>query len=209
MNDFDNKAAEWDMNSMHWDRSKAIANEIIKLIPLNKEMRALEYGAGTGITAFLLHDYLKEIVLMDNSAEMVRVINEKIIKSEVKNLTALNFNLEMDDYKDGKFDLIFTQMVLHHINDIDKIISTFYNLLNLESYLVIADLYEEDGSFHGDGFTGHTGFNMDSLSGILRKNCFSDVFHETCFVIDRKISETESKKFEVFIMIAKKQKTIS
>ena len=61
-------------------------------------------------------------------------------------------------------------MVLHHVNDIEKIIGKFYRLLNPGGYLAIADLYEEDGSFHGDGFTGHKGFNMDSLSGILRKN---------------------------------------
>jgi ubiquinone/menaquinone biosynthesis C-methylase UbiE len=204
MNDFDTKAAEWDNNPMHWDRSEAIANEIIKLIPLKKEMMALEYGAGTGITSFLLKDYLKEITLMDNSSEMVRVINDKIKSSKVKNLKTLNFNLETDEYKDGKFDLIFTQMVLHHVTDIDKIINTFHQLLNPNGYLVIADLYEEDGSFHGDGFLGHKGFNIYSLSGILRKNRFSDISHKTCFVIDRKISEIESKQFEVFIMVAKK-----
>ena len=54
MNEFDIKAAEWDKNQMHWDRSEAIAKEIIKLIPLKKEMTALEYGAGTGYKTFLL-----------------------------------------------------------------------------------------------------------------------------------------------------------
>ncbi len=34
---------------------------------------------------------------MDNSSEMIKVINEKIRSSEVKNLRALNFNLETDD----------------------------------------------------------------------------------------------------------------
>jgi len=204
MNDFDNKAAEWDLNPMHLDRSLAIAKEIIKLVPLDKDMRALEYGAGTGITSFVLKDYLKEIVLMDNSVEMVRVTNDKIKSSKARNLKALNFNLETDEYKDDKFDLIFTQMVLHHINDTDNIIKKFYRLLKPESFLVIADLYEEDGSFHGDGFDGHKGFNTDSLAAILRNNQFSDISHSTCFVIDRKISENELKQFKVFIMIAKR-----
>ena len=204
MNEFDKKAAEWDNNPMHWERSEAVANEIIKLIPLKKEMKALEYGAGTGITSFLLMDYLKEITLMDSSEEMVRMINNKIQSNKVKNLKTLNFNLETDEYKDGKFDLIFSQMVLHHVNDIDKIVSKFYRLLNKNSYLVIADLYEEDGSFHGDGFTGHKGFNIDSLSDILRRNGFSDINHKSCFVINRPISETESKQFEVFILAAQR-----
>ena len=204
MNDFDIKAVEWDKNPANWERSKAVANKIIKLIPLNKEMSALEYGAGTGITSFLLKDYLNEITLMDNSSEMVRVMNEKIKSSKVKNIKTLNFNLETDEYKDGKFDLIFTQMVLHHVHDIKKIISTFHHLLNPKSYLVIADLYEEDGSFHGEDFTGHKGFNIDSLSDILREERFTYLSQETCFVIDRKVSENESKQFEMFIMTAKR-----
>jgi SAM-dependent methyltransferase len=142
---------------------------------------------------------------MDNSSEMVRMINEKINSSKAANLKALNFNLETDVYKEGKFDLIFTQMVLHHVIDVERIISTFHKLLNPDGHLVIADLYEEDGSFHGEGFTGHNGFNIDSLSGILKKNRFSDIFHKTCFIIDRKISETVSKQFEVFILVGKRE----
>lgn len=203
MNEFDSKAHEWDSNPMHWERSAAIAEEIKKLIPLSREMTALEYGAGTGITSFLLKDYIKEITLMDNSAEMIRVINEKISSTKTKNLRAVNFNLEEEEYE-GKFDLIFTQMVLHHVDDPEKIIRVFHQLMNKGAYLAIADLIEEDGSFHGDGFTGHKGFNMDWLSGILRKNRFSDIFYKTCFVIDRKISENETKKFDVFIMTSKR-----
>jgi ubiquinone/menaquinone biosynthesis C-methylase UbiE len=122
----------------------------------------------------------------------------------VNNLKTLNFNLETDEFNDGKFDLIFTQMVLHHVNDIEKIINTFHRLLNPNGYLVIADLYEEDGSFHGDGFTGHRGFNVNSLSDILRNNHFENISCKTCFVIDRKISETESKQYDVFILAGRR-----
>ncbi len=204
MNEFDIKAAGWDQNPMHRERSEAIANEIKKLIPLKKEMTALEYGAGTGITSFLLKDYLKEITLMDNSTEMVNVIKDKILTTKSENLKVINFNLENSEYKGGKFDLIFTQMVLHHVTDIETIIKRFYQLLNPEGYLAVADLYKEDGSFHGAGFDGHRGFDMDELSQIIQKNHFSDISHRECFVINRKISETESKQYPVFLLIAKR-----
>ncbi len=204
MSEFDNKAAEWDKNPMHWDRSEAIANEIKALLPLNKEMRALEYGAGTGITSFLLKDLLKEITLMDNSTEMVKVMNGKISASQVKNMRAMNFDLENTDFNDGTFDLIFTQMVLHHVININNIFKRFYRLLNKDGYLAIADLYTEDGSFHGDGFNGHLGFDIGDLTSILIKNNFHTISHKECFVIDRKISETESRQFPVFLLIAKK-----
>jgi len=203
MNEFDIKAAAWDKNPMHWDRSEAIANEIKKLIPLNRDMTALEYGAGTGITSFLLKDHLKKITLMDNSTEMVKMMTAKIEATKVENMLALNFDLEHNDYAGGSFDLIFTQMVLHHVNDIDSIIKKFSSLLNPGGYLAIADLYEEDGSFHGEGFTGHRGFDIGKLSEILNKNRLKKVTHKTCFTIDKKVSETETKKFDVFLLIGK------
>jgi tRNA (cmo5U34)-methyltransferase len=202
-NEFDSKAAGWDMNSMHWDRSEAIAKEINNLIPLNKDMTALEYGAGTGILSFLLKDYLREITLMDNSSEMIKIINGKIAATKVKNLKALNFDLEHSDYPEGRFDLIFTQMVLHHVADIENIVKKFYNLLNPGGFLAIADLYTEDGSFHGPGFMGHKGFDIEILSDLIRKHGFTAVSHRQCFVIDRKISDNETKKYGVFLLISK------
>ena len=202
MNEFDLKAAGWDADPMHWDRSRAIADDLTNLIPLSKEWKVMEYGAGTGISSFLLKDKVKDITLMDNSAEMIRVMNEKIESSKVKNLKALNFDLEHNDYTGGKFDLIFTQMVLHHVNDVESIIKRFSKLINPGGYLAIADLFEEDGSFHGEGFKGHRGFKIENLSALLIKNQFSNISHKTCFVIDRKISEGLTKKFEVFLLIA-------
>jgi tRNA (cmo5U34)-methyltransferase len=204
MNEFDIKAADWDKNQMHWDRSEVIANEIKKIIPLNKEMKALEYGAGTGITSFLLKDYLKDILLMDNSMEMVKIMNNKIEATKVPNMAAMNFDLEHNDYKDGKFDLIFTQMVLHHVVDTETIITRFAKLLNNGGYIAIADLYTEDGSFHGDGFTGHKGFDPEKLKTILHKNLFSAISHFNCFTINRQISDTDSKQFGVFLITGKK-----
>ena len=202
MNEFDIKAAEWDNSPIHWDRSRAIVNEMIRLIPLNKEMTALEFGAGTGIASFLLKDYLKEITLMDSSSEMVRIINDKIKTSDAANLKELNFDLEQMDYSGGKFDLIFTQMVLHHVADIENVLMRFSKLINPGGYLAIADLYPEDGSFHGADFTGHKGFDVEVLSNQINKSGFTDISHRQCYLINKKISDTEIKPFAVFLMIA-------
>jgi tRNA (cmo5U34)-methyltransferase len=203
MNEFDSKAAGWDQNPMHWDRSRAIVEEMKKRFSLDNRMTAMEFGAGTGIASFLLRDILKEITLMDNSSEMVRIIEEKIRAAEVKNLKVLNFDLEHNDLNNKvKFDLIFTQMVLHHVADIEGIIKKFGKMLNSGGHLAIADLYEEDGSFHGEGFTGHLGFDPENLGAILSKNRFRDITHNSCFIIDREISETEKKQYSVFLLTA-------
>jgi 2-polyprenyl-3-methyl-5-hydroxy-6-metoxy-1,4-benzoquinol methylase len=203
MSEFDAKAADWDKNPMHWDRSVAIADEILKMIPIKPYFRAMEFGAGTGILSFLLKDNLKEILLIDNSSEMVRLTNEKIEASGVANLRTKFFDLEHSDFTGDKFNLIFTQMVLHHVSDIENIISKFHSMLSPGGYLAIADLYSEDGSFHGEGFDGHRGFDPDNLAAILQTKQFNSISHKECFKISRVISESETRNFPVFLITAK------
>lgn len=202
MNEFDIKAAGWDQNPMIWNRANAIANEIKKQLPLNNRMTALEFGAGTGVTSFILKDSLKEITLMDNSREMVKIMDEKIKETGVKNLKTVNFNLEHENYNVAKFDLVFNQMVLHHITDIRDILNKFFNLLNPGGFLALADLYPENGSFHGEGFTGHKGFDPAKLSELLSKGGFNNISHRQCFVINKEISDSVKKQFEVFLLTA-------
>jgi len=204
VNEFDIKASGWDQNPMHWDRSLAVASQIRELIPLTKQMTALEFGAGTGITGFLLKDYLKEITLMDTSLEMLRVINGKIESAGADNLNTLYFDLEKADLKETTFDLIFNQMVLHHINNTENIIYKFYNMLNPGGFLAIADLFPEDGSFHGKDFTGHKGFDPEELSKLLIKAGFTNISYRKCFVIEKKISDSESKHFDLFLILSQR-----
>jgi tRNA (cmo5U34)-methyltransferase len=204
MNEFDSKAAEWDNNSMHWDRSLAITNQIKKRIPLEKQMIGLEYGAGTGIASFMLKDYLKEITLMDNSSEMVKVIHQKIASSKSKNLKPLLFDLEHGDYHAGKFDFIFSQMVLHHVSDIRQLFHKFYQLLHSGGYLAIADLYTEDGSFHGEEFTGHKGFNVEVLQDEMMAAGFKQVVAQPCYTIKKTVNNI-LREYPIFLMTSRKQ----
>lgn len=206
MNEFDIKALTWDQNPMIWNRANAIAKEILNSVPLNKKMSALEFGAGTGVTSFILKDSLREITLMDNSAEMFRIIESKIKESGVSNMKAVNFNLETGIYKNGTFDFLFNQMVLHHIDDIPGIIKKFYNLLNPGGYLALADLYPEDGSFHGEGFTGHKGFDPRNLSKLVAAQGFSDVSYRKCFTMNKQLTDTITKQFDIFLLTARKPK---
>jgi len=202
MNEFDIKAAGWDQNPMHWDRSAAIVKELLKQVPVRKEMTAMEFGAGTGITSFLLKDHLNEITMLDSSSEMVKIMQEKVKAGNIKNLKPLLFDLEKEEWTGNKFDLLITQMVLHHVTDLDNIFLKFYKVINPGGYLAIADLYIEDGSFHGEGFTGHKGFDIDTLANRLRNHGFGNISARKCFEINKEISEGVFRKFGVFLLIA-------
>ncbi len=202
MNEFDIKASGWDENPIHHARSEAIAKEMLRLLPIKKEMSAIEFGAGTGLLSFMLKDFLNDIILMDNSTEMVKVANKKIDATGAKNLKTIVFDIEHETYSGKTFDLIFTQMVLHHVNDIEKLFRNFYKILNPNGFIAIADLYTEDGSFHDEGFSGHNGFNVEDLTLTLNKCNFRVSTAEQCFTINKKISENMTNQYPVFLLIA-------
>lgn len=200
MSEFDARANDWDKNPMHWERSEAIANAFLKIVPVKAEMKALEYGAGTGILSFLLSEKFSEITLMDNSSQMVQVTIEKIQKTGLRHFRPLLFDLESTQYEGSNFDCILSQMVLHHVGDVYSILQKFYSMLNIGGYLAIADLYTEDGSFHGPGANVHLGFDPENLKDILLSKGFTDIRYETCFEVKRE----NNKKFPIFLIVARK-----
>jgi tRNA (cmo5U34)-methyltransferase len=199
MSDFDNRARDWDKDKNHTERSEAIASELEKMVPLNHSMKALEYGAGTGLLSFLLKDKLAEITLMDSSAEMIKVCEEKVEYYGTTNIKPRWTDLEHTDY-DETFDIIYHQMVLHHVNDVDAILETFYTLLNTGGYLAIADLYTEDGSFHGPEVKVHWGFDPATIAETLRRVGFRNIEYKTCFVLKREFG----KDYPIFLLVAQK-----
>lgn len=199
MTEFDLKAKTWDDNKMHLDRSVAIADAIAKQIPLQASMKVLDYGAGTGILSFLMKDRFAEITLMDSSQGMIDVCLEKCRFYQTKNIFPLVYDLE-HQFLDQKFDLIYNQMVMHHVEDVEAMISKFYNLLNPGGYLAIADLYPEDGSFHGPGAKVHLGFDPEELARTFAKAGFENMAWETCFTVTRPTGEA----FPVFLITGQK-----
>lgn len=200
MSEFDIKAGQWDKNLMHRERADAVADAIRTHIPLSRKMKALEFGAGTGLLSYNLKDHLGQITMVDNSEGMVKILREKAGHSDNPDFKVLKADLENEEYTGEKVDLIYTLMVLHHVEDVNKILGMFREILLPGGYLAIADLYSEDGSFHGEGFTGHKGFDPEELSALLEKYGFSELTHRTVYVIDKVVEESSRKQFGVFLL---------
>jgi tRNA (cmo5U34)-methyltransferase len=198
-NEFDLKAREWDSNPGHTERSGAIAEALQDMIPLNKGMSAMEFGAGTGLLSFLLKSNFSEITLMDTSVEMIKVIQHKMKEQGILNMKPVLINLEAEDFA-GKFDIIYNQMVFHHVENIEIILQKFHDMLVPGGYLAIADLYPEDGSFHGEGFKGHLGFDPGSLTEKLEKYGFTNIVHRPCYTVGKNMESGQSKDFPLFLM---------
>jgi tRNA (cmo5U34)-methyltransferase len=203
MSEFDLKANDWDKNNVNLERAREIANQLLLTIPFRPGMKVMEFGAGTALLSFMLQDMFSSVTLVDNSGEMIRICNEKIIQTKATHIQAIKIDLETEYFED-KFDVIYTQMTFHHISDIGKMAHTLHHLLNEGGILAIADLYTEDGTFHDEGFTGYKGFDPEWLSNVMHQSGFKDVSYNTVFVQKKIQPGGKLKEYPVFLMSAKK-----
>lgn len=204
MNRFDAEALTWDENPDHFKRSKAIADEIKKRVPIFSDWSGMELGCGTGILGFFFQPLLKELIMVDESKEMLHVTQEKINSGGFNNMRINNINLLMESYL-LKHNFIMSQMTFHHILDIPKILSILYKILLPGGYLCIADLVEEDGTFHSHipDFDGHKGFKVDWLKQELKTAGFVELEHTIGYTLEKK-NPIGQKEFPIFLVIAKK-----
>ena len=119
-------------------------------------------------------------------------------------MTPINIDLAKELRPSESFNLIYTSLSFHHIIDTQKILTTFRQLLNPSGYLCIADFDEEDGSFHGEGFSGHNGFNRDNLTKMLEESGFIKIHSHICHEIIKEKSAGR-KSYPIFAMFARKK----
>jgi ubiquinone/menaquinone biosynthesis C-methylase UbiE len=106
---------------------KSILENINSDLDLNYNV--LEIGTGTGIISFSIYSKVSSITATDISPEMVRIANQKLIKSEIKNI---EFQVQ-DSYNltflDKSFDVVIASNLLHLLYEPEKPIGEIKRVL--------------------------------------------------------------------------------
>jgi ubiquinone/menaquinone biosynthesis C-methylase UbiE len=199
---FDAEAATWDADPGHEARQMAVAHAIEEVLDLNPRMSALDVGGGTGRLSILLADRVGSVVVTDPSAGMVQVARERIEEAGLSGrLSAVRADLTTDRLS-GSFDVVWSSMALHHVQDLEGLLRAVAGLLVDGGRLAVADLDEDpDGAFHADlaDFDGHHGFDRELLTGQLARAGFADISFVDATTIPR-----GDREFGVFLCTATK-----
>jgi ubiquinone/menaquinone biosynthesis C-methylase UbiE len=199
--DFDARARTWDEDASKRERARRVAEAIAARVPSLARKTVLEYGAGTGLLGLALQPLVAQVTLADSSREMLAVADEKIASGGIRNARTLHLDLTAAPVPELRCDVVCTLMTLHHIPDTDGILRAFQRLLSSGGFVCIADLDREDGSFHGEGFAGHNGFERAELRAQLERSGFRDVRLDTVFEVS-KATAAGTRAFPVFLATA-------
>jgi ubiquinone/menaquinone biosynthesis C-methylase UbiE len=198
---FDGLATQWDEDPKRVRMAEAVAEVMTRHLSLHQTQTLLEYGAGTGLIALRLYPYVRDLIALDSSDGMLAVLKNKLKRWNVETIQPRMGSWEgLGDLKDC-VDVIVSSMTLHHVRDTSGILKAFHQTLRTGGQLAIADLDEEDGSFHGEpGVAEHKGFNRE----MFRQKCEDAGFEQIRF--ENAYSMVKSgKTFSVFLMTAQKK----
>ncbi|MDA8405110.1 MAG: class I SAM-dependent methyltransferase [Desulfobacteraceae bacterium] len=204
---FDQAAASWEDNPARIELTRSVADAITKQIPLSGAMQALEFGCGTGLVSMRIAGSVGRIVAVDTSAGMIEVLEQKIRENHISNIQTRLMDLTDGAFPAERFDLVFSNMAMHHIKDIPHLLAIFHRLLNSGGYLALTDLDKEDGGFHGDiPDVFHYGFDRPAFADWMEAAGFSNISATTAHVMKKKHALTGlPAEFPVFLAIGRKQ----
>ena len=91
-------------------------------------------------------------------------------------------------------------MTLHHVADVPALFRQFARHLRPGGQVALADLDEEDGSFHETAVgIHHCGFSREQIKAWLEDSGFQEIHLETATVIRK-----EGKDYPVFLATARR-----
>lgn len=202
---FDEAAASWD-KPIRVELARAVATAILDRIPFDRKQTAMEFGCGTGLVTALLAPHLQSVVATDTSAGMLRELESKIQAIKLTNITTRKIDLTRDPLPEERFQLIFSSMTLHHIENIGNLLRIFHTLLEPGGHIALADLEREDGTFHSD-HTGvvHLGMESGELLAWGKEAGFIDLTVKTAHVIRKEGNDGKEHEYPVLLLCGKKR----
>ena len=202
--DFDKVASSWDENPQRRLLAAAVATGIAEAVTLHHDMHVLEYGCGTGLVGLQLARGIGQLTAIDTSAGMLDELRSKSRALDLDNVKPLLISPDRCSLPAAAYDLVFTSMVLHHIEETEVLFRHFYEALKPGGFLALADLEREDGSFHEDP-TGiaHHGFDPQALLILLKGLGFTGLQTKTIHTVRKQHGENELS-YPVFLITGQK-----
>lgn len=111
------------------------ANDIIEvphikeLLPKTSGLKVLDLGCGNGNYDLKFFRNVKKLDAIDSSKRMLNEFSQQLVKNKLFQFYLHHTKVENYSYPEGKYDLVFSTLLFHHISHLDEIISNVHKSL--------------------------------------------------------------------------------
>ena len=202
---FNEIAASWDEHAGRVETAQGVARAMLDTLDLRGDERALEFGCGTGLVTALLASSVAHVTAADSAPGMLAVLEQKRAELGLDNVETLQADVSVQAPQ-GPFDLIFSSMTLHHIEDVAGLFRRLAGMLAPGGRVALADLEAEDGTFHGPDKPGiaHHGFERADLERWLREAGLKDVRLSTAHMVHKLGADEREHDYPIILAVARK-----
>jgi len=195
---FKDKAPDWDAHPIPKAISAGVGAALLRAVQWSPNMEILDFGAGTGLIAAHVAPMVKRLWAVDVSASMLEKLKAK---AELADRVETVRQDIMTKPLTRTFDGIVSAMAMHHVQDSKQLFERFYEHVAPGGFVALADLDQEDGSFHPADIEGvyHKGFEREALAELMTQAGFVNPVFETAVTLEK-----EGREYPVFLVTARK-----
>lgn len=199
---FDSIAEEWDeIRKKYFDddvRNIAIERSDIKN---KKGLVVADIGTGSGFMALELSKYAREVIGIDVSDEMLKRAKQTADGIGIDNIIFIKGNMENIPVIDNSVDIVFSNMVLHHVENPFKGIVEIHRVLKPGGKLIITDVMKHNNEWaRFEMYDRWLGFNIEDVKKWFIRSNFHEVsVNDTGLFATAKSSKGEIAKAGIFM----------
>jgi excisionase family DNA binding protein len=154
----------------------ALREIIFSQIKIEKEDTVADIGAGTGYLTLELAKKAAQVFAVDNSSQMLSIAREEAGKAGITNIRFLEGNAEKLPLEPGTVDLVYANMLLHHVNDPLQVFKEMYRILKPGGMVMVTDIVEHEHTWlRQEKSDLWLGFSKDDLWEWIKEAGFENI----------------------------------
>jgi len=134
---FGERAAFYTTSPSHTDPQ--VLARVVELARPQPNWTALDIATGSGHTAFALAPYLRSIVGIDITTEMLREAEKLKVEHAIENVVFQTGDVHELPFEGGSFDLVTCRRAAHHFSNIGRALQEIRRVLRPSGRVVIDD----------------------------------------------------------------------
>lgn len=200
---FNQVAPRWEeIRKDYYDES--IRDYLINLGIFKKNMHIVDLGSGNGYIALAAAKYVKKVIAVDISKEMIKELKKNAKAKGIKNIQTFESDVQDIPLEDETVDMVCASMYLHHIEEPHMAIKEIGRVLKPGGIVFLADYHEhKDMELKQKMHDLWPGFSLSRLEKWFSENNFKNI--ETKNIETKNIAGDTNLKVGIFVLTAVKE----